>query len=164
MERQMEDQCQKLHITEINLATEKKTILDLKAELQKTKDAARVAREVVKAAVNASYKRGVLDTETCLVEEVAILCRDYCTESWGVATDQVEVLADSKLRRVENIFFPDEIWEIPNTIPYPEQFPTSQAPSPDAKLSKGAGVGKEAQPPMKAKPSKDALIIRDVVF
>ena len=109
MERQMEDQCQKLHITEINLATEKKTILDLKAELQKTKDAARVAREVVKAAVNASYKRGVLDTETCLVEEVAILCRDYCTESWGVATDQVEVLADSKLRRVENIFFPDEI-------------------------------------------------------
>ena len=33
MERQMEDQCQKLCTTEINLATEKQTILDLKAEL-----------------------------------------------------------------------------------------------------------------------------------
>ena len=33
MERQMEDQCQKLHIIEINLATEKQTILNLKAEL-----------------------------------------------------------------------------------------------------------------------------------
>ena len=33
MERQMEDQRQKLCTTEINLATEKQTILDLKAEL-----------------------------------------------------------------------------------------------------------------------------------
>ena len=50
-ERQMEDQHQKLHITEINLATEKQTILDLKAELQKTKEAARVAREAAEAAM-----------------------------------------------------------------------------------------------------------------
>ena len=39
-ERQIEDQCQKLHITEINLATKKQSVLDLKAELQKTKDVA----------------------------------------------------------------------------------------------------------------------------
>ena len=32
-ERQIEDQRQKLHIIEINLATEKQSILDLKAEL-----------------------------------------------------------------------------------------------------------------------------------
>ena len=50
-ERQMEDQHQKLHITEINLATEKQTILDLKAELQKTKEVARVAREAAEAAM-----------------------------------------------------------------------------------------------------------------
>ena len=33
MERQMEDQHQKLHITEINLATKKQIVLNLKAEL-----------------------------------------------------------------------------------------------------------------------------------
>ena len=33
MERKMEHQLQKLHITEINLATEKQTILNLKAKL-----------------------------------------------------------------------------------------------------------------------------------
>ena len=33
MERKMEHQLQKLHITKINLATEKQTILNLKAEL-----------------------------------------------------------------------------------------------------------------------------------
>ena len=33
MERQMEDQCQKLHVIEINLATEKQAVLNLKAEL-----------------------------------------------------------------------------------------------------------------------------------
>ena len=55
MERQMEDQCQKLYMTEINLATEKQTVLNLKAKLQKAKEAARVAREATEATVNASY-------------------------------------------------------------------------------------------------------------
>ena len=40
MERQIEDQRQKLHITEINLAFEKQTILNLKAKQQKTKEVA----------------------------------------------------------------------------------------------------------------------------
>jgi len=45
----------------------------------------------------------------------------------------------------------------------PEKLPTTQAPSLDAKVSKGAGVGEKAQPSMKAKPFKDALTISDVV-
>ena len=57
--RQAEDMRQQLHITEINLATKKQSILGLKAELQKVKDAARVAREVAEAAVKASYEHGV---------------------------------------------------------------------------------------------------------
>ena len=81
MERQMEDQRQKLYTIEINLATEKQTVLDFKAVLQKAKEAARVAREAAEAAVNASYERGVLDTETRLAEEVAIVCKDYVMES-----------------------------------------------------------------------------------
>ena len=62
-ERQIEDQRQKLHITEINLATEKQSILDLKAKLQKTKDAAWMARDATEAVMKASYEHGVLETE-----------------------------------------------------------------------------------------------------
>ena len=64
---------QQLHITKINLATEKQSILDLKEKLQKVKDVARVAREAVEAAVKASYKCGVQDTEARISEEVAIV-------------------------------------------------------------------------------------------
>ena len=46
-----------------------------------------MAREAAKVLVNTSYERGVLDTETRLAEEVAIVRRNYCTESWGVAID-----------------------------------------------------------------------------
>ena len=85
MERLAEDQCQKLHLTEIDLATERQVVLDVKAKLQKAKDIARVAREAAEAAVRASYERGVHNTETRLAEEVAIVCKDYYTESWVVA-------------------------------------------------------------------------------
>lgn len=68
-------------MTEINLATEKQAILDLKAQLQQAKEAAQVAREAVEAMVKASYERGVLDMENRLTKEVAVVCRDYCTES-----------------------------------------------------------------------------------
>ena len=37
-EKQAEDQRQKLHVTKINLATEKQAVLDLKAALQKAKE------------------------------------------------------------------------------------------------------------------------------
>ena len=37
-EKQAEDQHQQLHVTEINLATEKQAVLDLKAALQKAKE------------------------------------------------------------------------------------------------------------------------------
>ena len=157
-ERQAENQRQKLHITEINLATKKQTVLNLKAELQKAKDAARVAREAAEVAVETSYECGVQDTKTRLAEQVSILCRDYCTESWGVAMDQERVPVDPDLRRVENIFFLKDIQEIPNTFPPTKQLPTTQAPPFNAEVSKGAGVDEE-----KAKPSKDSLTIRDVV-
>ena len=79
--RQVEDMRQQLHITEINLATKKKAVLGLKTQLQQAKEAARVARETVEAAMVASYERGVKDTEAKLTEEVAVVCRDYYIES-----------------------------------------------------------------------------------
>ena len=59
--------------------------------------------------MSASYDRGVADMETRLAEEVAVVCRDYVSESWGVAMDRAEVPADFELRRLENIFFPEDI-------------------------------------------------------
>ena len=88
-------------------------------ELQKAKDATRVAREAAEAAVKASYECGVLDTETRLAKEVVVVCRDYCTESWEVAMDRAGVPTNSELRKVENIFFPEDIREIPDTVPPP---------------------------------------------
>ena len=45
MERQMEDQRQKLHVIEINLAIEKQAVLNFKPELEKVKEVAQVARK-----------------------------------------------------------------------------------------------------------------------
>ena len=67
--------------------------------------------------MNASYDRGVADMETRLAEEVAVVCRDYISESWGVAMDRVGVPTDSELRRLENIFFPEDIRETTNIVP-----------------------------------------------
>ena len=67
--------------------------------------------------MNASYDRGVADMETRLAEEEAVVCRDYISESWGVAMDRVGVPADSELRRLENIFFPEDIRETTNIVP-----------------------------------------------
>ena len=81
------------------------------------------------------------------------------------------VLSDSELRSAENIFFLEDIWEVPATLPPPianplcllKQFPTIQVPSPDAEIPTGAKKGKEVQPQTKAKHSGDDLTIRDVV-
>ena len=40
-----------------------------------------MAKEATEAAMNASYDCGVADTETRLAEDVAVVCRDYVSES-----------------------------------------------------------------------------------
>ena len=153
---------QQLHLTKINLMTEKQMVSDLKAQLQQAKEAACLAREVAEAVVAASYERGVKDTEARLTEEVAVVCRDYVTESWGVAMDQAAVPTDSELGRIENIFFPEDIREIPGSNP-PEELPSAPTTIPNSIIPEGKGVDEEAQPPTKDKSPEDALTIRDVV-
>lgn len=67
---------------EIDLATWKQLVLDLKAELQKAKDTAQVARKASEAAEKVAYECGVLETENRLAKEVVGVCRDYCIETW----------------------------------------------------------------------------------
>ena len=46
---QVKDQRKKLHITEIELATQRQLVLELKANLEKAKEATRAVKEVVEA-------------------------------------------------------------------------------------------------------------------
>ena len=113
----------------------------------------------------------MLEIEAWLAEEVAGVCRDYYIETWVEALNQVGVLADSELRRVENVFLIEDIWEVPamllpfvaDLIPPPELLPTTQAPPLDAEVSTGARKGKEVQLLVKTKDSENTLMIKDVV-
>ena len=74
----------------------------------------------------------MLETEQRLAEEVAEVCRDYCTVTWDVARNSTRVPADSKLRKAEMVFYPEHIKEIPTyhssvALPSPtlEQVPSA---------------------------------------
>ena len=56
---QAKDQRKKLHLTEIELATQRHLVLELKAKLQKAKESAQVAKEVSEVVETASYERRV---------------------------------------------------------------------------------------------------------
>ena len=106
----------------------------------------------------ASYDRGVKDTEVRLAEEVATVCREYITLSWGVALDQAAIPADSDLRKIENIFFPEDVREIPDKVAPEEPLPTKALAS-DSTMPEA----KDAHLAMKDKLPKDSLSIREVV-
>jgi len=160
--KQAGDMRQQLHLSEINVATEKQMVSDLKAQLLQAKEAVRLVREAAEAVVATSYERGVADIEARLTEEVAMVCRDYITMSWGVALDQAAVLADSDLRKIENIFFPENIRKIPGSVP-PEEPSSAPSTAPDSLIPEEKRGNKEVQPPAKDKSPEDALTIRDVV-
>ena len=137
-------------------------VSDLKTQLLQVKEAARLAREVAEAAVAASYECIVVDTKARLTEEVAAVCRDYITVSLGVALDRAIVPADSDLRKIENIFFPEDIREISGSVPS-EEPPSAPTIAPDSIILEEKGGNEEVQPPVKDKSPEDALTIRDVV-
>ena len=77
--------------------------------------------------------------------------------------DWAAVLANFELRRLENIFFPEDIREIPDSDPLKE-LPFAPTTVPNFIVPEGKGVDEEAQPPAKDKSPEDALTIRDVVL
>ena len=72
--------------------------------------------------------------------------------------DRAAIPADSDLRKVENIFFPEDIHEILNSVPPEEpllaKVTTSNSHIPEAE---------EVQPVAKDKSPEDTLTIRDIV-
>ena len=125
----------------------------LKAELARTKEEARLAREAAEKAVAALYDRGVHDTEVRLAEEVATVCREYITTSWGVALDRTAVPADSDLKKAENIFFSEDVREIPDEVASAKPLPTDSS-LPEAGDNEQAAQGKLPE---------DSLSINEIV-
>ena len=67
------------------------------------------------ATETASYERRVQETEIQLAE----VYRDYCKEVWAKALNWAGVPATSEWRSAENIFYPEDIQEIPAMLPSP---------------------------------------------
>ena len=122
-ETQVEDQHKQLYTTQLNLATEKVAVLDLKTELQKAQEALKVAKEAAKAVEVAAYKRGVVETKVRLTAEVTVVCRDYCTETYYQALDRAGVPANSDLRRADKVYYLEDIREDPIAFPPPAALP-----------------------------------------
>ena len=76
VERQADDQRQKLHLTEIDLATQMQMVIDLKAKLQKAKNVVQLAKEVAEAEKKVAYALSMEETQARLTEELAEVCRD----------------------------------------------------------------------------------------
>ena len=95
-ERQFEEVRKNLHYTEINLATEKQMVTELREEL--AREAAQLFKEAAEAEKQATYALGVQETQGRLTEEFSAVARDYCDISWGKALDVAGIPADSSLR------------------------------------------------------------------
>ena len=156
--KQADDLRIQLRQSEEKLATKKQVVSALWAELAKVKEEAHLAREAAEKAVAASYDRGVHDTEIRLTEEMAAVCRDYITMSWVIALDRVAVLADSDLWKAENIFFPEDIHEIPDEVAPEEPLPTKALASDSSVPEAG-----DAQPAAQDKLPEDSLSISEIV-
>ena len=77
-EKQAEGLLKELHYCEINLATERQTVKDLREELSKAKEAAQLIKQAAEAEKQASYALGVQETQSRLTEEFSAVARDYC--------------------------------------------------------------------------------------
>ena len=132
-EMQFEDIQKQLHYTEINMATEKQLVMELREELCKAKEAAQLFKEVAEAEKQAEYTLGVEETQARLTEEFSAVARDYCDISWGKAIYVAGVLADSGLRRLESIYYDPEIRELsdPNSSLLEQTAQVSELPKVD---------------------------------
>ena len=78
MERQFEEVRKELHYSEINLATEKQMVIELREEVRKAREAAKLLKEAIEAEKQAAYTLGVQETQGRLTEEFSTVVRDYC--------------------------------------------------------------------------------------
>ena len=149
-----------LYVTEINLAKEKQTVLDLKAALQKAKEEVQLAKEAAEAEKRAVYQLRVEETQVRLTEELSKVCKDYCSVTWDKAFSVASVPTDSVWRLPRSVFYPPEIRKVPADAPesseqpaaIPEAIPLTEATKGSSQVGdqgqgaegeKGKGKGKK---------------------
>ena len=121
-EKQFEDIRKQLHYTEVNLATKKQLVAELREKLRKAREAAQLVKEATEAKKQAAYTLRIEETQARLTEEFSTVCRDYCDISWCKALDVAGVPVDSDLRRPESIYYDPEICKISSPdSSHPEQ-------------------------------------------
>ena len=127
-----------------------------------------------------------------LTVEVTVVCKEYCAETYNQALDRAGILAESVLKRVDQVYYPEDLRENttvpppPAALPLPllEQSLTTQEPSQGAEVlaraekeKKGVMVASRTKEKVKEKekrkekaknktdanPSEDALTIGDMV-
>ena len=167
-------------------------VLDLKSKLYKAEEALKVSQEAATATETSTYERGVLEIEARLTTKVTAVCREYYAKTYNQALDRAVIPTNSDLRRVDQVYYLEDLRE--NTIappppavfplPPPEQSLTTQEPSQDIEVlaraekeKNGVMVGSQIEEKAKEKekgkekaknkadanPSEDALIIGDMV-
>ena len=67
-----------MHYTEINLATEKQLVTELREELRKAREAVQLVKEAAEVEKQAAYTLGVEETQVRLTEELSTISREYC--------------------------------------------------------------------------------------
>ena len=166
-EKQVEDICNELHYFEINLATEKQMVTELREELCKAREAAQLLKEATEAEKQAVYDLGVQETQSRLTEEFSAVARDDCDITWGKTLDVAGVPADSNLRWPESIYYDSDIRELPGSgFPPPEHLAkvfevpiTDQVPPAPVEVPtdscQDAGQGKEVEAPQGKDKKKD---------
>ena len=86
------------------------------------------------AAETSAYERGVLEMETRLTAEVTAICREYCAETYNQALDRARIHADSDLRRIDQVYYLEDLRENPTPPPPPNEPFLAQKSSQNSKL------------------------------
>ena len=76
--KQFEDIRKQLHYTEINMATKKQLVTELREELRKAREAAQLFKEAAETEKQVAYTLGMEETQAKLTEEFSAVARDYC--------------------------------------------------------------------------------------
>ncbi|XP_050278148.1 uncharacterized protein LOC126719660 [Quercus robur] len=122
-QKQAEDQGNHLREANAELKKAQEQVLVLKKhskETQKVRERAEKSREEAeKAKIEAeramneaeqrSYEVGIAESEEALKAEVPAMCRIYYVKTWDEALNRAGVEASSKLRKPENVFYPEAI-------------------------------------------------------
>ena len=121
-EKQLEEIRKQLHYTEINMATEKQLVTDLREKLRKAREATQLHKEAVEVEKQAAYTLGMEETQAKFTEEFSAVVRDYCDISWAKALNAAGIPADFGLRRSKSIYYDPDIRELSDpTSSLPEQ-------------------------------------------